>query len=59
MDAVLYTLCSPQVMQLLDQKGGPALGKAVSAVMDWQLAHPDGTLQEVMQHMRSEYAKQA
>jgi len=36
------------------QSGGPQLGKAMEKVMDWQLAYPDGTLEECKAMLRSE-----
>ncbi|KAG1674687.1 hypothetical protein FOA52_007211 [Chlamydomonas sp. UWO 241] len=40
-----------QVMSLLGIKGGPSLGKAVQEVMDWQLSHPGGTLEQAQAHL--------
>ena len=36
---------------------GPAMGQVLEEVMNWQLLHPAGGLQECMAHMRAELAK--
>lgn len=47
-----------QVMALLGMsKPGPELGKAVSDVMEWQLAHPQGSLQQVQEHLTNKWRK--
>jgi len=48
-----------QVMSLLGLKGGPALGRAVADVMDWQLAHPGGSVEQVTEHLKAKHAAES
>ena len=34
------------------QKSGPQLGKVLAAAMDWQLAHPKGSKDECIAHLK-------
>lgn len=46
-------------MELLGiKKAGPELGRLLAGVMDWQLAHPAGTLEEAKQHVLTHLAPQ-
>lgn len=46
-------VCVHQVMAALGlQKAGPELGKTMAAIMDWQLVHPKGTLEECQQFVK-------
>jgi hypothetical protein len=38
---------------------GPQLGKVTAAVMDWQLAHPQGSKEECLEALRQQMAEQA
>lgn len=47
-------LCPTQVMQLLGlQKPGPELGRVMAEALEWQLTHPQGTLEGCQQHLRA------
>eukprot|EP00878_Enallax_costatus_P025390 GHUV01027165.1.p1 GENE.GHUV01027165.1~~GHUV01027165.1.p1 ORF type:complete len:349 (+),score=115.59 GHUV01027165.1:497-1543(+) len=45
-----------QLMEILKLPKGPALGHATAAVMDWQLAHPQGSREECIEHMKATHA---
>lgn len=34
------------------QKPGPELGKAMAAAVEWQLANPQGTLEQCQEHVK-------
>lgn len=40
-------------------KAGPELGKLLSEVMDWQLAHPGGSLEQYKAHMLERHGQTA
>ena len=47
-----------QVMALLNMtKPGPEMGLATAAVMEWQLAHPGGTVEKCKEFIASKYLK--
>jgi hypothetical protein len=46
-----------QVMQELGiKKAGPQLGQLLDQLMDWQLAHPDGTADEAKAQVKQLWA---
>eukprot|EP00983_Pelagomonas_calceolata_P122196 1160884-Pelagomonas_calceolata.AAC.14 len=46
------------VQALLElQKPGPELGKAMGEALNWQLAHPSGSLEECQQHVKEWWQK--
>ena len=40
----------------LYKKGGPALGKQIDRVVDWQLEHPEGTAEECVAWLKEAHA---
>ena len=47
-----------KVMALVGMaKPGPQLGRLLSGVMDWQLAHPDGSEADAAEHVKGAYAR--
>ena len=45
-----------QLLPLLGlQRPGPELGRALSAVMDWQLVHPGGSVEECTQFVKEKF----
>ncbi|KAF5829609.1 hypothetical protein DUNSADRAFT_15848 [Dunaliella salina] len=47
-----------QVQALLElQKPGPELGKAMGEALNWQLAHPSGSVEECQQHVKEWWRK--
>ena len=47
-----------QVMSLLKMtKAGPEMGLATAAVMEWQLAHPGGTVEECRPFIETKFSK--
>eukprot|EP00955_Chlamydomonas_euryale_P045769 353231-Chlamydomonas_euryale.AAC.3 len=55
----VYLWDEGRVMSLLGLKGGPALGRAVADVMDWQLAHPGGSVEQVTEHLKAKHAAES
>uniref|UniRef100_A0A383VU74 tRNA nucleotidyltransferase/poly(A) polymerase RNA and SrmB- binding domain-containing protein n=1 Tax=Tetradesmus obliquus TaxID=3088 RepID=A0A383VU74_TETOB len=45
-----------QLIELLSVPKGPMLGALTAAVVDWQLAHPKGSEQECIEHIRQLYS---
>lgn len=54
---LLLLLLCVQLMDTLKLPKGPALGQATAAVMDWQLAHPQGSKEECIEHMKAVHAE--
>ena len=48
-----------QLSEELNVPKGPQLGKMTAAVMDWQMAHPQGSKEECLEALRQQMAQQA
>eukprot|EP00879_Flechtneria_rotunda_P017089 GHRR01017897.1.p1 GENE.GHRR01017897.1~~GHRR01017897.1.p1 ORF type:complete len:250 (+),score=108.62 GHRR01017897.1:245-994(+) len=48
-----------QLINLLNVPKGPKLGQMTAAVMDWQLAHPQGSKEDCLVHVKACYERQA
>lgn len=50
--------CYIQVMEVLGmKKAGPELGRLLAALMDWQLQHPNASMEEAKTYVREQLAK--
>lgn len=47
-----------QLIEELKVPKGPQLGKLTAAVMDWQMAHPNGSKEACLEAMKQQVAQQ-
>jgi hypothetical protein len=55
----VFFVALPQLSQDLNVPKGPQLGKMTAAVMDWQMAHPQGSKEECLEALRQQMAQAA
>lgn len=48
-----------QLIELLSVPKGPMLGKLTTAVVDWQLAHPQGLKEDCINHIKQLYSSES
>lgn len=54
----VFPLLHAQLIEELKVPKGPQLGKLTAAVMDWQMAHPNGSKEACLEAMKQQVAQQ-
>ena len=52
--------CCPLLLQLIELLAvpkGPLLGQLTAAVLEWQMAHPKGSKEDCVEHIKACYSK--
>lgn len=56
--AAAFVTCSLQLSEQLNVPKGPVLGKLTAAVLDWQMANPNGSKEDCLAALKQQVQQQ-